>query len=101
MDEGRPVIAVPLKSNSSKLSIFPKFSGNLSSFEQPDKLRVFRDIKLQIAIGTLETVLQSFIAVSLKQSFDKRDIFSTISGNFFNFEQPLILKNLRASKLIL
>ena len=119
MDEGRLVIAVPLKSNSSKLSIFPKFSGNLSSFEQLDKLRVFRDIKLQIAIGRLERFLQSlrcnsirlvecisnndrsFIAVSLKKSFDKRGIFSTISGNFFSFEQPLRLKNSRASKLIL
>ena len=118
-DEGRSVIAVPLKFNTSKPSIFPKFSGNSSSFEQPDKLRVFRDIKLQIAIGRLERFLQSlrcnsirlvecisnndrsFIAVSLKKSFDKRGIFSTISGNFFSFEQPLRLKNSRASKLIL
>ena len=118
-DEGRSVIAVPLKFNTSKPSIFPKFSGNSSSFEQPDKLRVFRDIKLQSAIGRLERFLQSlrsnsirlvecitnndrsFIAVSLKQSFDKRGIFSTISGNFFSFEQPLRLKNSRASKLIL
>ena len=99
--------------------MFPKFPGNLSSFEQSDILRVFRDVKLQIAIGRLERFLQSlksksirlvecstnndgsFIAVSLKQSFVKHDIFSTISGNFFNFEQPPRSKYSRASKLIL
>ena len=106
MDEGNSFIAVLLPSSSSRPSIFPKFFGNLSSFEQLDILRVFRDVKLQIAIGRLERFLQSlksksirpvecstnndgsFIAVSLKRSFDKHDIFSTISGNFFNFEQP-------------
>ena len=119
MDEGNSFIAVLLPSSSSRPSIFPKFSGNLSSFEQSDILRVFKDVKLQIEIGRLERFLQSlrsksirlverstnndgsFIAVSLKQSFDKRDIFFTISRNFFNFEQPPRSKNSRASKLIL
>ena len=44
---------------------------------------------------------RSFIAVSLKQSFDKHDIFPTISGNFFSLEQPPRSKISSASKLIL
>ena len=119
MDEGNSFIVVLLPSSSSKPSIFPKFFGNLSSFEQSDILRVFKDVKLKIEIGRLERFLQSlrsksirpvecstnndgsFIAVSLKQCFDKRDIFFIISGNFFNFERPPRLKNSRASKRIL
>ena len=119
MDEGSPLIPVPLTFNTSRPSTFPKFFGNLSSLEQPDKLRVFRDIKLHIAIGRLERFLhplrsnlvrlvkcsknndRSFIIVSLKQSFDKRDIFPIISGNFFSLEQPPRSIISRASKLIL
>ena len=58
-DKNSSLIAVPLTSNSSKHSRFPRFSGNFTSLEQPDKLRVFRD-KLQIAIGRLERFLQPF-----------------------------------------
>ena len=59
-DENSPLIAVPLTSSSSKPSRFPRFSGNFNSLEQSDKLRVFRDIKLQIALGRLESFLQPF-----------------------------------------
>ena len=119
MDEGSPLIPVPLTFNTSRPSTFPKFFGNLSSLEQPDKLRVFRDIKLHIALGRLERFLhplrsnlvrlvkcsnnndRSFITVPLKQSSDNRDIFPIISGNFFSLEQPLRSIISRASKLIL
>ena len=57
-DEGSLVIAVPLTSSSSSPSIFPRFSGSSSSFEQPDKARVFKDVKLQMAFGRLERFLQ-------------------------------------------
>ena len=59
MDEGSPLIPIPLTFNTSRPSMFPKISGNLSSLEQPDKLRVFRDIKLQIALGKLVRFLHS------------------------------------------
>ena len=60
MDEDSLLIGVPLTSSSSRPSTFPRFSGNFTSLEQPDKLRIFRDIKLQIAIGRLKRFLQPF-----------------------------------------
>ena len=106
MDEGIPLIPVPLTFNTSRPSTFPKLSRNLSSLEHPDKLGVFRDIKLHIALGRLERFLhflrsnfvrlvkcsnnndRTFRTLSLKQSSDKRDIFPLISRNFFSLEQP-------------
>lgn len=105
-EEGSAFIAVPLTSSTSRSSRFPKFSGSSSSFEQPDKMRVFRDVIVQVASVRLERFLQflrlkkvrpikcstddgnSSIAVSFKYNSVKCDIFPTISGNFFNFEQP-------------
>ena len=46
MVEGSLVIAIPPKPSSSRPSTFPKISGNSSSFEQPDKMRDFRDVNL-------------------------------------------------------
>ena len=59
-DENRPLIGVLLTFNSSKPSRFPRFSGNFTSLEQSHKLRLFRDIKLQIALGRFERFLQPF-----------------------------------------
>ena len=57
IDEGYPFIAVPLTFSSSKLSRFPQFFGNSLIFEHPDKVRIFRDIKL-ILLGRLLRHLQ-------------------------------------------
>ena len=59
IDVGNAFIAVLLTSSISKPSRFPKFSGSSSIFEQLDKMRIFRDIKLQYALGKLERFLQS------------------------------------------
>lgn len=42
-----------------------------------------------------------FIAIPSKYRCDNCDIFPAISGNFFNLEQPEIIKTSRDSKLIL
>ena len=59
MDAGNPFTAVPLTSSSFKPSRFPNVSGNSSSFEQPDNVRIFRDVQLQQEFGRLERILQS------------------------------------------
>ena len=51
MEDGSCLIAVPSASSCVKAIIFPNSSGNLSSFKQPDKLRVSRDFKFEMLFG--------------------------------------------------
>ena len=53
MDAGGCLIEVPLPSNSSKLSTFPKFSGIYLSLEQPDRSSFLRDFKQPMLLGML------------------------------------------------
>ena len=64
IDVGIRFIAVPLMSISSKPLRFLKFSGNSSIFEQPNKVRIFRDIKQ--AFRRLERFLQSLRSNSIR-----------------------------------
>ena len=95
VDEGSSLIAVPLTSSSSRPLRFPRFSGNFTCLEQPDKLRVFRDIKLQIASGRLERFLQPFRSnpISfLRSPTDAWILYSLVQRwriNFSRFEAPL------------
>ena len=84
----------------------------------PDRMRVLRDIKLQITLGKLERFLQSWrfnkvkpvrcliddgsssMAVLSKESSNMLVMFLPIFGNFLSFEQPDRIKNLRVLKLI-
>lgn len=60
MDGTGCLIAVPLTSSSSKLSIYPKFSGIFSSLEQRERFTVLRDFQPFIVLGSLTRFLQSF-----------------------------------------
>ena len=72
---------------------FPKFLGNFTSLEH--KLRVFRDIKLQIVLGRLERFLQPFRSnwISfLRSPTDAWILHSLVQFwkiNFSRFEAPL------------
>ena len=48
---------VPLTSSSPEHSIFAKFFDSSLSFEQPDKVRIFRDIEQQQAFVRYERFL--------------------------------------------
>ena len=92
-DENRPLIGVLLTFNSSKPSRFPRFSGNFT--EQLDKLRLFRDINLQIALGRFERFLQplrsNWISF-LRYPTDEWILHSLVQFwriNFSRFETPL------------
>jgi hypothetical protein len=50
-EDGSCLIAVPSASNFVKAIIFPNSSGNLSTFKQPDKLKVSRDFKFEMLLG--------------------------------------------------
>ena len=95
MDGDSPLRVVSLRFSSSRPSRFPRFSGNFTSLEQPDKLRVFRDIKLQIALGRLERFLQPFISnwISfLRYPIDAWILYSLVQLwriNFSRFEAPI------------
>jgi len=115
MDAGNCLIEVPLTSNSSKLSTFPKFSGIYLSSEQPDRSSFLRDFKQPMLLGMLSRFLQLFmlnrpkpikwwidedsfvIPVSSKRSTVKQFMFPTISGNFSSFEQPSRVQTLSDS----
>ena len=60
MEEGTSRIAAPVKSSSFKLSIFPKFSGRLASFEHPKRMSISRDLKLSMLFGRLIRDWQNF-----------------------------------------
>ena len=93
-DKDSPIV-VPLTFSSSSASRFPRFFGNFTSLEQSHKLRVFREIKLQIALGRLERFLQPFISnwISfLRYPIDAWILYSLVQLwriNFSRFEAPL------------
>lgn len=60
---------------------FPRFSGKLSSFEQPVKFKVVSPPRYSIEDGS------SVIAVPSKSISSKHPIFSKISGKLSSFEQ--------------
>ena len=51
-------IAVPSKRSFVKCSMFPMISGKLSSFEQAERIRVSRDLNLQMLLGKDLSLLQ-------------------------------------------
>uniref|UniRef100_A0A6N2LWA3 Uncharacterized protein n=1 Tax=Salix viminalis TaxID=40686 RepID=A0A6N2LWA3_SALVM len=57
-DAGGCLIEVPLASNSSKLSTFPKFSGMFLSSEQSETSSFLRDFKPLMLLGILSRFLQ-------------------------------------------
>ena len=83
-EEGNSIIAVSLTSSSSRPLIFPKFSGSSLSFEHPDKVRIFKDIKQQQTFGRLERFLQplrSNLIRPVKCSIDNGRSFIAVSFN--------------------
>uniref|UniRef100_A0A6N2LVA6 Uncharacterized protein n=1 Tax=Salix viminalis TaxID=40686 RepID=A0A6N2LVA6_SALVM len=100
-DAGGCLIEVPLASNSSKLSTFPKFSGMFLSSEQSETSSFLRDFKPLMLLGILSRFLQLLMfnrtkpakrlkdEVSSKRSSLKQFMFPTIPGNLSSFEQPL------------
>ena len=59
IEDGTCLIAVLLTSSSSRRSMFPRFSGILSSFEQPERIKILRESELMLH-GRLVRDLQSF-----------------------------------------
>ena len=59
-EEGSTLIAVPSAQNSFNISKFPKFSGNSSNFEQPERINTSRHFKSQMQLGRLFSILQFF-----------------------------------------
>ena len=95
------------KERTSRHGILSRSSGNLSSFEQPSRLRTSRNLKLQMLFGRPSRFLQlskyklrrpsrssiddgsSFIAVLSKLSLSSFPILRLIFGKLVSCEQPL------------
>ena len=105
-DDGSSLMAVLFTSSSFKPMRFPKFFGNLSSVEQPERVSAFRFVILQMVSGRLKRSLQSLrfnevrlvkrttddgsslIAIPITSSFSRYLRFPRFVGNFLSVEQP-------------
>lgn len=106
MDDGSFLIAVLLKSSSSKPSMSPKFSGNCSSPEQPLSFSFLRDVNPQmlperhpISVHQLRSNREMLVECSINdkgilsmpvpsnQSSDSFSIFTVNSGISLTFVQ--------------
>ena len=107
IEEVTSCMPVPLTLSSAKHCRLPRSSGNFLSSEQPERVRVSRDVSSQMLCGRLASFLQflrfkktslfrlpidevsSLIAVPSKERSDKSSrIPWTTSGNFWRFVQP-------------
>ena len=57
-DGGTTFTTVPSAWSSFNISKFPKFSGNSSNLEQPERMSVSRDLRSQVLLGRLLNILQ-------------------------------------------
>ena len=105
IEGGNSFIVVLAASSFSKPCMLPKPSSKFSSFEQPNRIRVWRDFNLQMLCGRIARLLHSlrfnrtspfrcwidegssFIAVPSKKSSNKLPLFSKTSGSPLSFKQ--------------
>ena len=95
IDEGNSFIAVSLKSRSLRPLRFPRFSGKLSKFEHPQRLRCWSEFKLQMLLGRHIRFEQEFrlrrtsFLRSPTDGWSSRKFWQYESVNFSRFRTPV------------
>jgi hypothetical protein len=103
MEDGTCLIAVLLTSSTFSRFKFPRSSGILSSFKQPDRVSFWREVKLQTTLGRVERLLQYARSSIVRKFF----YVSTIQFKFpqtfhvsYNFWKLLKLETTKKNQVL-